>query len=264
MRVLGLQGFFALGWMPSNPFHKESRSEPERTRLAVEEMGRTFVKVGQILSTRTDLLPAEFTYELSKLQNSLKPFPIDVVHQAIQDELGKPVSSIFANFDPKLIGVASIGQAHAAALLDGSEVVVKVRKPGVIEQVAEDIEILRQLGASAAEHWHSLRQYDIVGIVEEIAETPIAEMDYQRERRNAEYFANFFNGDTLVHIPKIVSSRMGINLQGTHFIFRINACSTCGFHIHIANGSPKNKKRIEVGIVVRCSNYFFSRYCLLF
>ena len=203
MRVLGLQGFLPLHWLPSNPFHKELRSEPERTRLAMEEMGTTFVKVGQILSTRTDLLPAEFTYELSKLQNSLQPFAIDVVHQAIQDELGKPVRSIFANFDPKPIGVASIGQAHAAALLDGSEVVVKVRKPGIIEQVAEDIEILRQLAAYAAEHWQSLRQYDIVGIVEEIAETLIAEMDYQRESRNAEYFANFFNGDTLVHIPKI-------------------------------------------------------------
>jgi ubiquinone biosynthesis protein len=203
IQILGLQRFMPLHWIPSNPFHKDSRPEPTRARLAVEELGTTFVKVGQILSTRTDLLPPEFTYELSKLQNSLKPLPVEVVHQAIQDELDKPISSIFASFSTKPLGVASIGQAHAATLLDGTEVVVKVRKPGVVEQVTEDIEILRQMAASAMEHWQGPQQYDIVGIVEEIGQTLMAEMDYQHESRNAEYFAKFFRGDPQVRIPRI-------------------------------------------------------------
>jgi|WetSurMetagenome_2_1015567.scaffolds.fasta_scaffold14842_2 ubiquinone biosynthesis protein len=203
IHILGLQRFMLLRWIPSNPFHKESRSEPIRARLAVEELGTTFVKVGQILSTRTDLLPPEFTYELSKLQNSLKPIPVEVVGQVIQDELGKPASSIFASFDSKPLGVASIGQAHSATLLDGTEVVVKVRKPGVVEQVTEDVEILHQMAVSAMDRWQGPSQYDIAGIVEEIGQTLMAEMDYQHESRNAEYFAKFFQNDSRVHIPRI-------------------------------------------------------------
>jgi ubiquinone biosynthesis protein len=202
IHTLGLQRFMPIGHLPSNPFHKEHRPEAERARLAIEELGTTFIKVGQILSTRTDLLSAEFILELSKLQNSLKPFPFEVVQQAIQEELGKPVSDIFAEFNPQPIGVASIGQAHAATLLDGTEVVVKVRKPGVVEQVSEDIEILNQLAASAADRWQDA-QYDIVGIVKEIGDTLMAEMDYRGERQNAENLANFFKGDRTVHIPRI-------------------------------------------------------------
>ncbi len=201
-KTLGLQRFLPFGWLPANPFHKETRSEPERARLAIEELGTTFVKVGQILSTRTDLLPAEFTYELSKLQNDLKPFPVEGVYRAIQAELGKPAQEVFATFNPKPIGVASIGQAHSATLPDGTEVVVKVRKPGVVEQVSEDIAILRELAASAAERWKTA-QYDIVGIIGEISDTLIREMDYLSESRNAEGFAQFFKGDDRVYIPRI-------------------------------------------------------------
>jgi ubiquinone biosynthesis protein len=203
IKTLGMEKFLRMRFMPPNPWRKTTFSKPERTRMALEELGTTFVKVGQILSTRTDLLPVEFTQELAKLQNSMQPLPAEIIEESIQKELGRPISEIFATFDHKPIGVASIGQAHSATLLDGTEVIVKARKPGVFEQVSEDLDILRQMAASASERWEDSLHYDLNGIIEEIAEALTAEMDYVQEGHNAEYFARFFHDDSKVHIPKI-------------------------------------------------------------
>ncbi len=204
MQTLGLEKFLPLHRIPpALPFQKQVRSKPERARMALEEMGTTFVKLGQILSTRNDLLPPDFIQELSKLQSSLKPLPFSIIEPLIKDELGRPAGEIFASIDPSPLGVASIGQVHAATLSNGTEVVIKVRKPGVKEQVEEDIEILRQLAVTASQNWKDGEQYDLPGVVEEVAETLMAEMDYVREGRNAEYFAQFFRDTPSVHIPKI-------------------------------------------------------------
>jgi ubiquinone biosynthesis protein len=170
--------------------------------MALEELGTTFVKMGQILSTRTDILPSDYTQELSKLQNSLEPLHLDVVEKIIKEELGRTVSEVFSSFDQLPLGVASIGQAHGATLKDGSEVVVKVRKPGVPEQVTQDLEILRQL-ADAAEGGIGVGQYDFSRLIEEIADTLNAELDYVREGHSAEHFATLFQDDPTVHIPKV-------------------------------------------------------------
>jgi ubiquinone biosynthesis protein len=204
MRPLGLDGFARLRWIPSNPLHKEVYTQSQRVRMALEELGTTFVKVGQILSTRTDILPSDITQELSKLQNSLAPIPVEVIEKVIKEELGRPVGEIFASFDPKPLGVASIGQAHAATLRDGREVVVKSRKPGVVEQVQIDLEILRQQAASAMRRGKGMQEYNLTSIVEEISDTLMAELDYIREGHSAEHFAQFFREDPLIHIPKIL------------------------------------------------------------
>ena len=205
IRTLGLERFLPMRWVPpGNPWHKQIYTKPQRMRMALEELGTTFVKVGQIISTRTDLLPPDFALELAKLQDSLKPLPVDVMKKVIGDELGRGVEEVFASFDANPVGVASIGQAHAATLHDGTEVVVKARKPGVVEQVEEDLEILHQLAEASAHRWEGAQQYDLVGIVEEIAETLTAEMDYLKEGHSAEHFAGFFHEDPSVHIPKIV------------------------------------------------------------
>ena len=204
MRPLGLDGFARLRWIPSNPWHKEAYTQSQRVRMALEELGTTFVKVGQILSTRTDILPSDFTQELSKLQSSLSPIPVEVVEKVIREELGRPVREIFASFDPNPLGVASIGQAHAATLRDGREVVVKSRKPGVVEQVQIDLEILRRQAVSAARRGKGMQDYNLPGIVEEISDTLMAELDYIREGHSAEHFAQFFREDPLIHIPKIL------------------------------------------------------------
>jgi ubiquinone biosynthesis protein len=204
IQTLGLERFLPLHWMPpGNPWQKQVYSQPERSRMALEELGTTFVKLGQILSTRTDIVPSSYARELVKLQDSLRPFPVEPIKTAIREELGRPVDEIFSSFDSNPLGVASIGQVHAATLLDRTEVVVKVRKPGVKEQVTGDLEIMRQLAGTAAQRWKNAQRYDLSAVVEELAETLTAEMDYIQEGHNAEYFARFFEKDPKIQIPKV-------------------------------------------------------------
>jgi ubiquinone biosynthesis protein len=204
IRTLGLKRFLPLHWVPpGNPWHKEEFTRAERTRMALEELGTTFVKVGQILSTRSDVLPSDYVQELVKLQDSLKPLPVEALEKVIKDELGRPVGELFASFEPKPLGVASIGQVHAATLKDGTEVVVKIQKPGVKELVTQDLEILRHLTAPSPQREEGWQQYDLAALVEEISDTLTGELDYMREGHSAEHFARFFQDDPSVHIPKI-------------------------------------------------------------
>jgi len=205
IQMFGLERFMPLHIVPPElPWGKDGFSRSERTRMALEELGTTFIKVGQILSTRTDIMPSDFVQELVKLQNSLTPLPVDVIEKTISEELHRPVSEVFRSFDPNPLGVASIGQAHAATLHDDTEVVVKVRKPGVVEQVTEDLDIMRQLAARSMERGKNTFQYNLNGLIEEIADTINAELDYIREGHSAEHFAKFFKDDKTIHIPKVL------------------------------------------------------------
>ena len=204
LRYVGMQKYLLIGWVfRGNPWRKIVYTKPERMRMALEELGTSFVKMGQILSTRTDLLPPEYTKELSQLQSSLKPLPVEVMKKVISGDCGRSTDEVFKSFDPHPIGVASIGQVHSCTLVDGTEVVVKVQKPGVPEQVAEDMDILSNVAVAATKHWKGAQQYDLVGIVKEIADTITTEMDYIREGHSAEYFAQLFQDDRTIHIPKI-------------------------------------------------------------
>jgi ubiquinone biosynthesis protein len=205
LRYVGLQKFLTFLWLlRGNPFRKMVNTKPERMRMAIEELGTSFVKLGQVLSTRADLLPPAYTRELSKLQSSLKPLPVDVMKKVISEELGRSTDDVFISFDPKPLGVASIGQVYACTQADGTEVVVKVQKPGVPELVDEDMYILGRAAVSATKSWKGAQQYDLVGIVQEIADTIKTETDYIREGHNAEYFAQFFQEDDTIHIPRII------------------------------------------------------------
>jgi ubiquinone biosynthesis protein len=117
-------------------------TKPERVRKALEDLGPTFIKLGQILSTRADILPPEYIAELAKLQDQAPPVESTVIEEIIAMELGCPLEDAFATFDPVPVAAASIGQAHAATLPNGDEVIVKVRRPGVVAQIEEDLEIL--------------------------------------------------------------------------------------------------------------------------
>jgi ubiquinone biosynthesis protein len=205
LSYVGLQRYLTFRWvLRGNPWRKIPYTEPERMRMAIEELGTSFVKLGQILSTRADLLPPAFTKELSKLQSSLKPLPLEAMQKVISDELGRPVDEVFSSFDPQPIGVASIGQVYSCTQIDGTEVVVKVQKPGVPELVAEDMQILGRAAVSAQKHWKGAQEYDLAGIVQEISETIKIETDYIQEGHNAEYFARFFKADPTIHIPNII------------------------------------------------------------
>ena len=180
---------------------------PERLRLALEELGPTFIKVGQLLSTRGDLLGSEFRLELAKLQDDAPHLPIEVVREIVRAELGGEPESVFEAFDPEPLAAASIGQAHAATMPDGMEVVVKVRRPEAMEEVELDLEILVNAAAHASRHSKELAEYDVVGIAEEFAQTLRAELDYLREGRNAEQFAANFADDPDVQIPRVFWER---------------------------------------------------------
>lgn len=178
-------------------------SRPVHLRLALEELGTTFIKLGQILSTRADLLPPEYLAELTKLQDSAPPVPFEAIQHVLVSELGQPIETVFCEFDPKPLAAASIGQAHAAVLPDGTEVVVKIRRPGVVEQVNEDLEILKELAATASRHLEFADRYDLAGLVEEFSQTLRSELDYIREAHSAERFAANFANDPGIHVPRV-------------------------------------------------------------
>lgn len=202
--VLGLERFvpFHRGIL-GHPRRAQPYTRPEHLRMALEELGGAWVKLGQILSTRADLVPPDYQAELAKLQDAAPPVPPEAILPVFEAELGQPPEKIFAYFDWQPLAAASIGQAHAAVLPDGTEVVVKVRRPGIVEQVEQDLEILLNLAHTASRRWELAEEYDLVGLAEQFAQTLRAELDYLREGRNAETFARNFRHDPTVHIPRI-------------------------------------------------------------
>lgn len=181
----------------------DTRSLPERVRLMLIELGPTYVKLGQIASSRSDLLPAEWIDELSKLQDDVPPFPYEQVCQTISETLGAPPEEIFSTFDPRPIAAASIGQVHRARLPAEGAVVVKVQRPHIASQVEADMEIIRKVAhlAEARTAWG--RQYGVSAIIEEFARTLRAEMDYHNEARNADRLRRNMASIAQVRVPII-------------------------------------------------------------
>jgi ubiquinone biosynthesis protein len=186
-----------------NRGYEQPLSRPEHVRRALEELGPTFIKLGQILSTRADLLPPAYQVELAKLQDAAPTLKTEVVTGIVAEEFGRPVDEVFSSFSEVPLACASIGQVHAATLEDGSRVVVKVQRPGVVEQIDLDLQILRTLAATASRRWPVAEEYDAVGLVQEFAHTLRGETDYIQEGRNAERFAENFAKDDSVYFPRV-------------------------------------------------------------
>ncbi|NVM99824.1 AarF/ABC1/UbiB kinase family protein [Arthrobacter sp. SDTb3-6] len=197
--ALGL-GRLRLGTLPRGT---GALANPDRLVLALEELGPTFIKLGQVLSTRPDILPRDYIVALSRLQDGAPPVPTAVVRSLIEQELGAPPDEVFGTFTDTPLASASIGQAHAATLHDGTAVVVKVRRPGVVSQVQEDLEILQNLAHRASRNWAAAADFNVEGVAAAFSETLRAELDYLHEGRNAERFARNFSTRTGIHIPKI-------------------------------------------------------------
>lgn len=176
---------------------------PVRARLALEELGPTFVKLGQILSTRPDLIPPDYIEELQKLQDKVPPFAYDQVEQIIKRELGADISKIFKSFEQKAFAAASLGQVHQAILEDGDKAVVKVQRPDIEKTIETDLDILFHLARLTEKHIPASRLYDPVGIVEEFDKAIRLELDYGTEGRNAERFRKNFEDDETIYTPKI-------------------------------------------------------------
>ncbi|MBI3791241.1 MAG: AarF/ABC1/UbiB kinase family protein [Gemmatimonadetes bacterium] len=176
-------------------------TRPAHVRAALQEMGATFVKLGQVLSTRGDILPPDYRAELARLQDDVAPIAVEQVQARIAESLGHPVHELFASFDPVPLAAASIGQVHGAVLHDGRAVVVKVRRPGVVEQVKSDLDTMRHLAALAHRHWNDAVRFDLVAIVDEFANGLLSELDYLAEARNIERIAANFAGEPRLHVP---------------------------------------------------------------
>jgi len=176
---------------------------PRRLRMALEELGPTFVKLGQVLSTRPDLLPPAYVAELARLRDSVPPGPWEPVRAQIEGELGRPLEELFASFDPQPLAAASLAQVHPATLPNGASVVVKVQRPGIEETIETDLEILFNVARLLQDRTPLGELYDLPGIVEEFATTLRAELDFYREGRNADRFRDNFAEEPYLYIPKV-------------------------------------------------------------
>jgi len=172
-----------------------------RVRLALAELGPTFIKLGQVLSTRPDLVGIELADELQNLQDNIAADPPEVVRATIEAEFGQPIDQLFAEFDPEAMASASIGQVHRARLLSGEDVVVKVQHADIRKKVHVDLDILAGL-AQLAERIPEFRNYRPKGIVAEFQRVMRRELDFSREERNIQQFAHDFRDDPTVHIPR--------------------------------------------------------------
>lgn len=175
----------------------------ERLRIAFEELGPTFIKLGQLLSSRPDLVTMSYAKEFKKLQDRVPTFPIEQVYQTIEEELGMPVAKIFQDFNPEPIGSASIAQVHNAILMNGTKVIVKVRRPGIEEQIMLDLNILQSLAKLIEKYVPESKLFDPVGIVDEFAKSITKELDFRREARNALIFRENFKDYKKVYIPYV-------------------------------------------------------------
>jgi ubiquinone biosynthesis protein len=184
---------------------RRDRTAPlgESIRLALEELGPIFVKFGQAISTRRDLLPKDIADELAKLQDAVPPFPGEQVIEILEGAYGRPVDEVFAHLDREPLAAASIAQVHKAELPDGAEVVVKVLRPGVQEKIERDLDVLRTVAALAAKYWEHGRRLKPLEIVAEYEETIIDELDLMREAANTAQLKRNFQGSDQLYVPEI-------------------------------------------------------------
>ena len=190
----------------------------ERIRLFIESMGTTFIKLGQIASTRGDLLPPELIKELEKLQSHVAPFPAEVARSTIEESLGASIDEIFMIFDDEPVGSASIGQVHRAILHSGEDVAVKVQRPNIEGTVRTDLEILRHLAKLLEANLEWAKNYQVTDMIDEFSFALLNELDYTIEARNVERIGKTHANDPNVKIPNIFWDYTTKNVMVMDFI----------------------------------------------
>ena len=197
-------------------------SLPERLRLALEELGPTFIKLGQVLSTRPDLVPQEFTVELEKLQSSVTPIPIADALATVRSELGCPIEDVFTTFEENPVAAASLAQVHRAALQGGDEVAVKILRPGVEDVIRLDLEIMHSIAVLMERYMEEARLIGALGIVEEFSSNLKKELDLRLEANNIRRSAYNFSDDPTIHVPTVYSELCTRRLLVMEYIDGIN------------------------------------------
>jgi ubiquinone biosynthesis protein len=206
VEALHLKPYLAAGRRMLATFGRSGQPDASRAvrlRLALEALGPTFIKFGQALSTRTDLLPPEVVAELALLQDCVPPLPAGAAERAVEEALGQDIDDLFLSFDATPLAAASIAQVHRATLRSGEVVAIKVRRPGLAAVIEADLAILADLTALAERHWPDAALYSLGDLVAEFARTIRREQDLVREGRLIERVAEQFAGDPTVHLPRI-------------------------------------------------------------
>jgi ubiquinone biosynthesis protein len=175
----------------------------ERARMVIEELGPTFIKLGQIMSTRGDIVPAEFIAELEKLQDTVPPTDFGLIQAQVEKELKRPLHEAFPTFNPISVASASLGQVHFATLPDGEEVAVKVFRPGVDKLIETDLDILLELAALAEKRTDWGAYYDVMSLAQEFADTLRTEQNYEQEGHNLDRYRQMFADEGTVYVPKV-------------------------------------------------------------
>ncbi|MCK7547481.1 ubiquinone biosynthesis regulatory protein kinase UbiB [Marinobacter koreensis] len=196
-----LKVFFLLA--PWHLFPKPKLNRGDRLRLALEELGPVFVKFGQILSTRRDLLPDDMAESLKHLQDRVPPFPSDTARDIIETSLGRPVSELFSEFSADPMASASVAQVHAATLPDGQKVVVKVLRPGIERVIHQDLALMYFMAGLLERYWSEGKRLHPVEVVADYDSTIHDELDLQREAANASQLRRNFENSSLIYIPFI-------------------------------------------------------------
>ncbi len=211
---------FMLHLLPWNWFRR-GRREPHavRIRRTLEELGPIFVKFGQILSTRKDLLPDEIADELAKLQDNVPPFPGSEAGQIIEEAYGEPLNRVFLSFDEVPLASASIAQVHVATLLDGKEVIVKVVRPGIKKTIKRDLSLLYIMAEMVERYWSEGRRLRPLEVVQEYEKTIYDELDLMKEAASASQLRRNFSTSDLLYVPEVYWPQTRRNVMVMERIF---------------------------------------------
>ncbi|RKY09789.1 MAG: ubiquinone biosynthesis protein UbiB [Planctomycetota bacterium] len=193
-------------------------SLPQRMRMAAEELGPTFIKLGQMLSTRPDLIPHEYVSELERLQDSVAPEKYEAIRNAVKQQLGAFPEDIFETFDPVPLAAASIAQVHRVRTKEGREGVVKIRRPGIVKTIHTDMEMIQDIAALVKLHLGRQSTIDPVRMVSEFTQAVTKEVDFANERRNQQRFFNNFADDSTVHVPEVFEAYCSDGILTMEFI----------------------------------------------
>ncbi len=218
VKKTGLEHGFSRIIRSKNLLEELDATDPERIRLVFEELGTTFIKFGQILSTRPDIVGIDIANELVRLQDNVPPDSFKLIKKEIEGELNSPLNEIFLEFNEIPVATASIAQVHQAKLKDGTLVAVKIQRPNIIEKIKKDIGIMRFLGGLLEQRISNLKYYNISGVIDEFERAIIKELDFELEARSMEKFRSNFENNNKIYVPKNYPNYSSIKILTMEFV----------------------------------------------